>query len=333
MIVVGDIGGTKTVLAEVEESAGPPRLGREEIYRSSEHASFQDILERFLATRSRTATRAVCLGVAGVVREGRVRTTNLPWEICEDELRTALGGAPVKLLNDLEATAYGTLFLPEAERVVLQVGATPKPRGNVAVIAAGTGLGEAFLYWDGNAHHPIATEGGHGDFAPRSEREIEFYRHLRREIGDHVSYERVVSGPGLTSLYEFLRGASEAPEPAWLTERIRREDPSAVVAELGLAAEDPVCAEALDLFASLYGAEAGNMALRCLAFGGVVLCGGIAPKILPALESGTFIQSFLDKGRFSDLLSGIEVSVAVNPRTPLLGCAHYALRLGVAGDR
>jgi glucokinase len=323
MIVVGDIGGTKTVLAEVEDSTGPPRLGREEVYRSSEHASFQDILEHFLATRSRPSTRAVCLGVAGVVRAGRVRTTNLPWELREDEIRTALGGAPVKLLNDLEATAYGTLFLTEAERVVLQVGATPERRGNVAVIAAGTGLGEAFLYWDGSAHHPIATEGGHGDFAPRSE----------REIGDHVSYERVVSGPGLTSLYEFLRGTSGAPEPEWLTERIRREDSSAAVAEVGLAAEDPVCAEALDLFSSLYGAEAGNMALRCLAFGGVVLCGGIAPKILPALESGTFIQSFLDKGRFSDLLSRIEVSVAVNPRTPLLGCAHYALRLGVADDR
>lgn len=333
MIVVGDIGGTKTVLAEVEDSAGPPRLGREEIFRSSEHASFQDILDRFLATRSRASTRAVCFGVAGVVREGRVRTTNLPWELREDELRTALAGAPVKLLNDLEATAYGTLFLPEAERVVLQVGATPERRGNVAVIAAGTGLGEAFLYWDGSAHHPIATEGGHGDFAPRSEREIELYRYLRREIGDHVSYERVVSGPGLTSIYEFFRGTSEVPEPVWLTDRIRHGDPSAVVAEVGLAAEDPVCAEALDLFASLYGAEAGNMALRCLAFGGVVLCGGIAPKILPVLQSGTFIQSFVDKGRFSDLLSGIEVSVSVNPRTPLLGCAHYALRLGVPDDR
>ena len=256
-----------------------------------------------------------------------MRTTNLPWELFEDELRTVVGGAPVKLLNDLEATAYGTLFLPDDERAVLQAGAAGERRGNVAVIAAGTGLGEAILYWDGSRHHPIATEGGHGDFAPRCEREIELFRHLRREVGDHVSYERVVSGPGLASIYRFARETSGEPEPAWLAERIRADDPSAVVAEAALAEQDGVCVEALELFVSLYGAEAGNMALRCLAFGGVVLCGGIAPKLLPALERGAFIRAFLDKGRFRPLLSEIEVSVALNPRTPLLGCAHYALRL------
>jgi glucokinase len=280
-----------------------------------------------LSTGPRVPLTAGCFGLPGAVLEGKCTTTNLPWTVEEAHLAAALAVPRVKLLNDLEATAYGMLFLQPAELAALNPRAGPRRRGSVAVLAAGTGLGEALLAWDGQHYHPVASEGGHVDFAPRSEQEIELLRYLRRQH-DHVSYERVLSGPGFFSLYCFLRDSGAGiPTPA-LTEALAgAADPSAIVSHFGLSGADPLAAAALKLFCSLYGSEAGNLALKCVAIGGVFLGGGIAPKILPALQGGAFLEGFVSKGRFRPLLESMPVLVSLNPGAGLLGAAHFAARL------
>jgi glucokinase len=327
LILAGDVGGTKTVLATFEESAQGLVPRRDAVFASREHDSLEEILRRFLAQGQGEEFRAACFGVAGPVAGGRVTTTNLPWQLGEEELSRASGIPRVRLLNDLEAMAHGLLVLPERERAILNRGARADRRATIAVLAAGTGLGQAMLYWDGARHHAIASEGGHASFAPRDEEEIELLRFLRRELGGHVSCERVLSGPGLHNVYRFLREESREPEPGWLALRLAKEDPSAVVGEVGAAGRDPVCERAVLRFASIYGSEAGNLALRQLALGGVMLGGGIAPKLLPVLQRGGFLRAFTDKGRMAPLLAGIEVSVALDPRAPLRGAAELAARL------
>ncbi len=327
MILAGDIGGTKTVLALFEESGGAVILVRDRTFSSRDYGSLTEILSQFLKDTRELALRAGCFGVAGAVIDGRSKTTNLPWELDEEALARAIRAPRVKLLNDLEAAAYGMLHLEPGELSLLNLGVRPKRRGNVAVIAAGTGLGEAMLYWDGAGYHPIASEGGHADFAPRTDQEIELLRYLRAKFGGHVSYERVLSGPGIYNIYSFLRDSGHAPEPAWLKEKLRSGDPSVTITRLALAGDDPLCVTTLDLFTAIYGAEAGNLALKCLAVGGVYIGGGIAPKILDKLKDGTFIRAFTDKGRFSGLMNSMEVNVALNPRAPLIGAAHFALRV------
>ncbi len=327
MLLAGDIGGTKTVIALFEQTAGGLREVRSETYSSPSHGSLREILAKFLQAEPRPKLTAGCFGVAGPVIGGKAKTTNLPWELDERVLADATGAPRVKLLNDLEAAAYGMLFLGPEEFSVLNKGAGPPHQGNIAVIAAGTGLGEALLIWDGEKHIAVATEGGHADFAPRNALEVQLRGYLAEKYGDHVSYERVLSGPGLFDLYGFMRQQSNTPEPAWLTGQIRSEDPSAAVTEAGLAEKDPVAVRTLEMFTSLYGAEAGNLALKCLAVGGVVVGGGIAPKILPALQQGGFMQGFTGKGRYRGLMESIPVKVALNPRAPLIGAAHYASRL------
>lgn len=323
ILLAGDIGGTKTRLALFEQGADGFHPVTERVYPSGEYDSLEAIVTRFLEESPQTSLRAACFGVAGPVFEGRAQATNLPWSLDETSLARATGAPRVKLLNDLEAAAYGMLILPSEELAVLNPGTSPPPKGNIGVLAAGTGLGEAMLIWDGRRHQPVATEGGHADFAPRNEREIELLRFLQGEFG-RVSSERVLSGPGFYNVYRFLRQRSTTAEPDWLAEEIASGDPSAAVAQAGLADKDPVCVEALELFASLYGAEAGNLALRCLSVQGIFVGGGIAPKILPALQRGAFREAFLDKGRFSALCERIPVKVALNARVPLLGAAHYA---------
>lgn len=327
MILAGDIGGTKTVLGLFEEAGGDLHMARDGTFRSQEHASLEEIVAKFLNAGPKASLRAGCFGVAGAVLEGQCRTTNLPWRLHETVLAQAIAAPRVKLLNDLEAAAYGMLYLRPDELCVLNPGSRPRLQGNVAVIAAGTGLGEAMLYWDGQRHYPIASEGGHCDFAPRTEQEIALIEYLMPNFGGHVSYERVLSGPGFHNVYTFLRDCGYAPEPLWLTEKLKTGEPNVVISQAGLAGDDPLCITTLDLFATIYGAEAGNLALKCVAAGGVFVGGGIAPKILPALQNGSFMRGFTDKGRFSDLMKSIEVSVSLNPRAPLIGAAHYAMRL------
>jgi len=258
------------------------------------------------------------------VIDGTCETTNLPWILNEGELAGMIGAPRVKLLNDLEGTAYGMLHLPKSDLVVLNEGRRPRRRGNIAVIAAGTGLGEAYLYWDGGRHRPIATEGGHSDFAPRTDEEVELLRHLRQKLGGRVSYERVLSGPGLYEIYQFLRETGRQQEPSRLAERIAAGDPSATISQVAAESGEPICLATMNLFCELYGAEAGNMALRALTYGGIYVGGGIAPKNLAFLGNGSFMRGFTDKGRFSDLMRTLDVCVSTNPRAALLGAAYFA---------
>jgi glucokinase len=326
MIVAGDVGGTKTALALMEIDGDTLRPVREAVFPSREHGSLEELLAAFLGAAPGSLA-AACFGLPGAVLDGKVATTNLPWTVEEARLATALKVPRVKLLNDLEATAYGMLHLGPEELAPLNPKAGPRRHGHVAVVAAGTGLGEAMLCWDGRQYHPVASEGGHVDFAPRDDREIDLLRYLRQRYG-HVSYERVLSGPGLFNLFCFLRDSGAGtPTPALAEALLSAADPTAVVSASGLAGKDPLAAAALDWFCELYGAEAGNLALKCVAVGGVFIGGGIAPKILPALQGGAFLRGFADKGRFRPLLESIPVQVSLNPRAGLLGAAHYATRL------
>lgn len=327
MLLAGDIGGTKTVLALFDKTAAGLRQVRDGTFPSKEHGSLEEILTKFLKQDAGAKFDAGCFGVAGAVIEGKAKTTNLPWLLDEQVLARAINAPRVKLLNDLEAAAFGMLYLRPEELCVLNAGSQPKPKGNVAVIAAGTGLGEAMLYWDGKQHQPLASEGGHADFAAQSDQEIGLFRYLRDKFGGHVSYERVLSGPGFYNVYCFLRDSGFAPEPPWLTEKLGTGDKSAIITQVGLAGQDPLCEATLDLFSYIYGAEAGNLALKCVAVGGVYVGGGIAPKMLASLQKGSFLRGFMSKGRFGDFMKKIEVSVALNPRAPLIGAANYAARL------
>ena len=324
MILAGDVGGTKTALALFDRRDGALVLARAAELSSHEFPTFEDAVARFIADGPRPTIDAACFGVAGRVASGRSVATNLPWRLDEATLRTSIPAPRVRLLNDLEATGYGVLTLPPTALAPLQPG-TPR-RGNMALLAAGTGLGEALLIWDGERHLVVASEGGHADFAPRTDLELELLRFLRKEHG-RVSWERVLSGPGLFNIYRFLRDTGDVPEPSWLGDRIAHGDPSAVVSEVGLAGAHPLCVQALDLFSAVYGAEAGNLALKALAVGGVYLGGGIAPKLGAKLADGAFVTAFCDKGRFAELMASIPVWLVLEPRAALLGAAHVARTL------
>lgn len=294
---------------------------REGFLPSAEFESLEAVVRRFLADGPSPPIAAACFGVAGPVVDGRCTTTNLPWKLDEPSLSLAIPARRVRLLNDLEAAAHGVPTLPPRDLLPLQAGQARK--GTMVLIAAGTGLGEAILAWDGARHVPIASEGGHAEFGPRNDLQVELLRFLQKEFG-HVSYERLVSGPGLHNIYRFLRDTGHAAEPLWLRDRIASGDPGAAVSELGLAGTDPLCSAALDLFVSVYGAEAGNLALKALALGGVFVGGGIAPRIRAKLADGRFLAAFRDKGRYSELMASIPVHLVVNPRAPLLGAATVA---------
>jgi glucokinase len=321
MILAGDIGGTNSRLALFDESL---RLTVEKIYPSRDYPGLAEVAKEFLSGTAAKAERA-CFGIAGPVRNGRCKTTNLPWTVDEEDLSAVLGIPRVKLLNDLEATAHGIPTLEPGELVTLNAG-DPVSRGNQALIAAGTGLGEAGLYWDGSAHHPFGTEGGHASFAPRNEREIRLLRHLLTQF-DTVSWERVVSGPALLSLYRFVRDEAGGEEPEWLEKEIREGNPAAVIARTALSGASPHCSEAVDLFVSLYGAEAGNLALKLMATGGLYVAGGVAPKILPRMTGPLFLEAFLDKGRMRPLMEAMPVRLILSDRAALQGAARFADRL------
>jgi glucokinase len=323
-VLAGDVGGTKTALALFEASEGSLVLVRGETLPSREFASLEAAIDRFLGSGSRPLITAGCLGVAGPVVDGRCVATNLPWVIDERVLATSIPARRVMLLNDLEVAAHGVLALADTDLQSLQAG-TPR-HGNMVLIAAGTGLGEALIVQDGERRLVIASEGGHADFAPRDDLQEDLLRFLRKEFG-RVSWERILSGPGLLNVYRFLRDTGWARESPEVAERMRAGDPSAVITETALAGRDRMCAKALDVFVSVYGAEAGNLALKAMAVGGVLVGGGIAPRILPRLTGGGFVTAFRDKGRLAAVMEAIPIRVALNPRAPLLGAAQVAARL------
>jgi len=319
MILAGDVGGTKTDLAIFDRDV---RLVDRARYESGRHESLRDIVRDFVSTRP-VRIEAACFGVAGPVRRGTAKTTNLPWTVSAAALEQILGLDTVRLINDLEATAFGVGALAGDDLAVVHEGA-PDAAGHAAVIAAGTGLGEAGLFWDGHRHRPFASEGGHATFAPVNDLELALLTHLRREF-DHVSWERVLSGQGLFNIYRFLRDTGRHDEPAWLAEAIAQGDPPAAVTNAALVGTSELAGAALDLFVSLYGSEAGNLALKTYATGGVYVAGGIAPKILPRLLDGAFARAFTAKGRMAPLLSAVPVRVVLSDLVNLLGAARRSI--------
>lgn len=344
MILAGDIGGTNTRLALYDWKTERVDPVRERVFPSADYKSLEAVLAEFLAPPAKTSSRetdepaepepspeaeplieAACFGVAGPCVGNRCQTTNLPWVVDGAEVAGRIHVKPVRLLNDLEATAYGLLVLRPEETTTLNKGVPPPEPAAMALLAAGTGLGEAILFWDGARYRPMPTEGGHTDFGPVSDLEVDLLRHVRAQYL-HVSYERILSGAGLYAIYEFLRD-TKRNEPTWLAERLKVGDPASIISEVGLGKQAEICVQALDLFVSIYGAEAGNLALKTLALSGVYVGGGIAPKILPKLQDGTFLKSFTAKGRYKALLSRIPVHVIMNDRTALLGAACVAAQL------
>lgn len=326
MILTGDIGGTKTVLALYKKSdQGIVHCTYKQIFASNDYPQFDDILSAFLKPDS--IIDAVCLSIAGPVVDQRCQTTNLPWIIDAQKLAEKLGVHKVKLLNDLESMSIGILNSPANEMVELNSNAPSSRSGHIAVIAAGTGLGEAILYWDGERHHPIATEGGHADFAPQTTQQDQLLSFLRQQFNGHVSWERVLSGNGFGYLYDFLLDSGFAPAcpsvPKANDAKFYRQDRNAIISRLGINNKDTLCIEVVRLFAELYAAEAGNLALKCLSTGGVFIGGGIGPKIRPALENENFLHAFINKGRFKNLLSQMSIKLSLNPNTPLMGAANY----------
>jgi len=322
MILAGDIGGTNTRLAFFDGT--PQRLTPValEVFKNLGEKGLEAIAAKFLAKHHQTA-EAACFGVAGAVRDGTVHATNLPWTVSARQISSEIGVANVQLINDLEANAHGIVMLEDTDFVTLNPG-VPDPKGNRALISAGTGLGEAGLLAEGGGHYrPFPSEGGHVEFAPRNEIEINLLRYLMGRF-EHVSYERVLSGPGLHNIYDFLRDTGRGEEAPWLAEQIKQGDPSAAIAKSALEGTSEICVQALDIFVSIYGAEAGNLALKVVATGGTFIGGGIAPKILRKLSSSAFMKAFESKGRVSTLLKDIPVRVITNDKTALLGAGRVA---------
>ena len=324
-ILAGDTGGTKTRLALVTPGESFLRMEAEAEYRSGDYPGLAALVRDFLADHG-GEPHAAAFGIPGPVIGGRARVTNLPWEVDGDALGRELGIARVALLNDLEATAHGIGELRSADVEVIAEG-DADAGGNAALIAAGTGLGEAGLYWDGVRHRPFATEGGHADFAPETEVDFALHRHLAEREG-HVSWERVLSGPGLENIHEFLRSYRGSALPQWLEDAIAAGDPAAAIARAAEARTCPVCSEALDAFIRYYGAEAGNLALKFMATGGVFIGGGIAPRMAGRFQEADFLEAFRAKGRMRPLMERMPVKLIRNDRAALLGAARYAALLG-----
>ena len=321
MILAGDIGGTNARLAYFQPQNGNLRLVSERVFPSREHDEFGEIVGKFLHD-SGAHPDAACFGIAGPVRNGRVETSNLPWVIEQARLADQFHLPATLLINDLEAIAWGIGALGAGDLVALNhVGGSAS--GNQAVVAPGTGLGEAGLFWDGNRHHVYACEGGHTDFAPQSELQIELLKYLAARFG-HVSYERILSGPGLVNAYEFLRDWQHQKESGEMAEAMKKGDQAATISRAALDGSDALASAALDLFIAVYGAEASNLALKAMATGGLFLAGGISPKILPKLKEPAFMHAFLAKGRMKALVEAMPVQVVINEKVGLLGAARCA---------
>ena len=321
MILAGDVGGTKVHLALYDFSNGKLDYTREERFPAKEYSGLEAIVKEFLGGDQATAA---CFGVPGPVRDGRLRLTNLPWTLDSRELSAHLGIQHVFLINDLEANGYGIAELQPNQIYTLSEG-DPSQIGNRALIAAGTGLGEGLLTWNGRIHVPYPSEGGHADYAPRNEDEIDLLRFLKQKYNGRISWERVVSGMGMTSIYEFLRDVRGMEvEPALAEEIGAADDCNSVITQKALTGESEICVKTMDMFVSAYGAEAGNLALKILSVGGLYIGGGIAPRILEKLKDGTFMKAFTDKGRLSQLLVNMPVRVILESRAAVLGAAGYA---------
>ncbi|HUU41118.1 MAG TPA: glucokinase [Desulfatiglandales bacterium] len=327
MLLAGDIGGTKTNLGIFSIEKGPLEPLVEATFPSGQYPGLEALVEEFLKQTALKVKHA-CFGVAGTVIDDKAKITNLPWVVEKESLRKTLNLGHVSLLNDLEAIAYGVPLLGPNDLHTINKG-IPVTGGTMAIIAPGTGLGEAFLIWDGARYRAYPSEGGHSDFAPNNPLEINLLKYLHKKW-EHASYESVCSGQGLVNIYEFLKDTGYAKEPVWLSEQLNvANDPNPVIVKAALNNKKAcsLCTATLDVFVSVLGAEAGNFALKVLATGGVYLGGGIPPKIIHALKDRQFMESFTRKGRFSELVSRIPVHIILNPNIALIGAASYGLEL------
>jgi glucokinase len=316
-VLAGDVGGTKTNMALYRLDKGKFTVLQEKRYASKDYKDIRDIIHDFTGDN---LPDQICAAVAGPVIHGKSKLTNLSWTLDSEALSASLR-RPVAFINDLEATAYGLAGLEDNELAVIAPG-EKGAEGNIAIIAPGTGLGEAGLFWDGKCYHPFATEGGHSDFAPRTDLDMEVFKYLRQQFG-HVSWERVVSGMGIKTLYTFCTEAKNEKVPDWLTKRMESEDLAAVVSEAALKKEDPVCAEVMDLFVRYLATEASSLVLKLMATGGLYLGGGIPPKILPLIQNETWEKNFDNNGRMHDLSEKVPVFAILNDKMALLGAAYY----------
>ncbi len=331
-VLAGDIGGSKTNIGIFDVKDQQVKSLFEATYVSSHYHSLEEIIEHFLTQLKNNDLKipiaAACFGVAGPVNNNYCEVTNLPWIIDAVQMQKKFSWKTVNLLNDLQANAWGIAALGEQDFISLNEGnlsSGQKNLGNASIIAAGTGLGEAGLFWDGEKHIPFASEGGHTDFSPATEQECRLYQFLRKKYNGHVSWERIVSGMGLENLYQFLCYEAQSQPPVWLQQQMQNGDTAAAIANAAAAGKDKLCQQALDWFVHFYGVEAGNHALKIMSSGGVFLGGGIAPKIIKQLQSGDFMQAFCDKGRMQHLLQAMPVKVIMNDKTALYGPALYAV--------
>jgi glucokinase len=323
LLLAGDIGGTKTRLGLFSHTRKGLSMVVCRTFLSRDYDGLETIISEFLGDYRQIS--AAAFGIAGPIVKGSVLATNLPWAFSERSLVRFLAIPHVALINDLVANAYGITVLSGKDFAVLQKG--KKNQGNAALLSAGTGLGASILFWDGKRHRPSPSEGGHIDFGPKNRIELELLKFLFERFG-HVSYERILSGPGLLNIYQFLKYTRKyGTEPEWLSEQFQRADPAAVVTEAARLRKNRLCSKALDMFASIYGAAAGNLALQVMALEGIYLGGGIAPKIIWKLKDGTFMKAFTSKGRLSSIVEPIPVKVVMNDNAALLGAAVYASRL------
>lgn len=317
MLLVGDIGGTKTALALMSQEVGVKRPLREATFPSNEFESLEAIIRQF--SQGEELNGAV-FGVAGPVVQGRAQITNLPWVIDAASLQAAFGLAQVRLLNDLESIAYAVPYLADDEVAVLNEGVAD-PTGAMGIVAPGTGLGEAFLTWNGRSYQAHPTEGGHTSFGPNNLLELDLLAYLLPRFG-HVSYERVCCGLGIPNLYAFLRDTGRFEEPYWLKEELESGNPTPIIVNNALAGKSAICTAVLDLFVEILGSEAGNLALKVLGTGGIYLGGGIPPRILPHLQKPGFMEAFKRHGRFAEMLARVPVKVILDPKAALHGAAQ-----------
>ncbi len=322
-VLAGDIGGTKTSLAIFEVNGNKLESLTEETYPSGDYASLDEIVQKFVATQENIPEWA-SFGIAGPVRNGIAKTMNLPWIVDAKKMADEIGFKKVWLMNDLEANAWGIRALREEDFFILNEGKSNQ-NGNASIISAGTGLGQAGLYWDGKELRPFASEGGHTDFSPNSDLEIALLQFLKKRYApdSHVSWERVVSGMGIGNIYDFLCDYRGAETPDWLIEEIKTGDKAASISKAAGDNRCPVCAETFQLFVHLYAAEAGNQALKIMATSGVYIGGGVAPKNLEQFKNSTFMDSFTDKGRLKEIMQDIPVKIILNQRTALYGPAVF----------
>lgn len=320
-ILAGDVGGTKINMALYNVTNENVELIKEEKYHSAEHNSFTEVIQKFLSVNKLEIPERICAGVAGPVLDGKVKITNLAEEIDAEEIKKTIGAKEVSLLNDLEVTAYGLAALKKEDIISLHDG-NPGTKGNMAIIAPGTGLGEAGLYWDGKYYYPFPTEGGHCDFSPRTDFDIDLFHFLQKKYGI-VSWEKLVAGPGIHDIYLFVRALRKKEEPQWLTDELSKEDPSAVISKAGVDNKDQICVEAMEHFVRYLARESSNLVLKMKATGGLFLGGGIPPKIIPLLQKEIFLKNYFDCDRMEDLLQNVPIKIITNDKTALLGAAYY----------